>query len=398
MRVSALNSFLRGVNLIQGLQGDLNETQEQIATGRRILRPSQDPVGASSAMLLRENLGRLDQFDRNANSARSRLEYEEGALAAVNRTLNRWRELALRANNATEPQESRNLIATEMEQLLDDLVQLANTKDGSGRYLFAGNRDGVTPVTNGPGGFVYNGDQGQRLIRIGESREIFDGDSGAEVFFNLRSGNGAFRVTAGAGNTGTAFVGETTLVDSSAYNREPYTIRFTTATDYQIVDAVNDVIAVGTYQSGQSINAVGLSIELEGDPLAGDEFTIEPSQFQSVFESVQNVIDELNTSATTPETRARLRTSINSGISEIDFALSRVSEVRTEVGIRLDVIDAQIETNSASSLITQQAISDLEDLDYIEALSRFTQQSAVLEAAQASFVQARELSLFRFLR
>ena len=398
MRVSTLNSFLRSVNLIQERQSSLNETQEQIATGRRILRPSQDPLGASSAMLFRESLARLDQFDRNANAARNRLEYEEGALAAVNRTLNRWRELALRANNATEPPESRAIVANEMKQLLDDLVQIANTKDGNGRYLFAGNRDGNAPVTKTPAGFVYNGDQGQRLVQIGDSRQVFDGDSGADVFFNLRNGNGEFRVTPAASNTGTAYAGATAVVDSSVYDRESYTIRFTSESDYQIVDSVNDVIATGTFQSGESIEFQGLAVELEGEPLGGDEFDVDPSQYQSVFQSVQNVVDALDSSATTPETRAQLTSAINTGINEIDTALSRISEVRTEVGIRLGSIDAQLETNSASSLITQQAIADLEDLDYAEALSRFAQETAVLEATQASFVRARELSLFRFLR
>ncbi|MEE8078596.1 MAG: flagellar hook-associated protein FlgL, partial [Pseudomonadales bacterium] len=183
MRVSTNGSFFQGVKLMQQMQSAVNETQQQVASGRRLLRPSDDPIAASRAVSFRDSISQLDQFQRNGSAARSRLEYEELSLNNVTNVLQRVRELTLRANNATETQESRKHVAIEMRQLLADLVQLANQQDGNGRYLFAGNQDGSQPVTNTAAGFIYNGDQGQRLIQIGATRQVYDGDSGASVFF-----------------------------------------------------------------------------------------------------------------------------------------------------------------------------------------------------------------------
>lgn len=397
MRVSSLSSFLQGVKLMQRIQSTVYETQEQISTGSRILRPSEDPIGASNSVTFREALSRLDQYDRNANAARTRLEYEENALGSINRALNRWRELALRANNATEPVESRQQVAIEMDQLLKDLVQVANQTDGNGRYLFAGTRDGTAPVTATTGGFVYNGDQNQRLIQIGDSREVFDGDSGADVFFNIRNGNGEFRVLPNTGNTGTGIVRTTTLVDPTAYDLDTYTLRFLDPVNYEVRDSANAVVTTGSYVDGQSIEFAGTSINIGGEPAAGDEFVSEPSRYQSMFQSIQNIIDTLRQGTSTQATRAQLNSAVNNGIQEIDLALENVSEIRTRVGIRLNAIDGQLDSNSGASLLAEQAISELEDLDYAEALSRLTQQAATLEATQASFARTQSLSLFRFL-
>ncbi|MGB5489853.1 MAG: hypothetical protein WBM76_03390, partial [Woeseiaceae bacterium] len=104
---------------MQRIQAALDQTQRQISSGRRILTPSDDPLAAARAVEIRESIGRLEQFDRNANMANNRLFQEESSLGSVNNVLQRVRELALQANNATQNSESRQLIAIEMRQRLD---------------------------------------------------------------------------------------------------------------------------------------------------------------------------------------------------------------------------------------------------------------------------------------
>ena len=99
MRISTNGSFLQGLRMMQQLQSTLNETQEQVASGRRILRPSDDPISAARSVSFRESISRLDQFQRNGDTARARLQHEEFALNSVVNVLQRVRELALRANN-----------------------------------------------------------------------------------------------------------------------------------------------------------------------------------------------------------------------------------------------------------------------------------------------------------
>jgi len=397
MRTSTLGGFEQGLSLIQRLHTAVNRAQQQISSGRRILTPSDDPIAASRTLSLRESLSRLEQFDRNAAMAKNRLQDEEVSLEGVNNVLQRVRELALQANNSTQSNESRSLIAVEMRQHLDQLVQLANQQDGNGRFLFSGNLDETTPVTAMAGGFMYNGDQGQRLIQIGESRQVADGDSGDEVFFRIRTGNGTFVVAPLPANTGSGVVGSSSVVDPSQYDDAPYTIRFLDPVNYEVVDAANVVVAAGAYQPGSSIGFRGIEFGLDGQPAAGDQFTAAPSPYQDVFTSVQKLIGAVETVVNDDTTRAVLNNGINAGLQDMDQSIGKILDVRTRVGSRLAAIESQGDSNSAFALNVQETIGELEDLDYAEALSRLSLELTTLEAAQQSFVRTQSLTLFDFL-
>ena len=397
MRTSTLSNFLQGVRAMQRLQSDLSNTQLQVTSGRRILKASDDPLGAAATLGFRESLARLAQFDRNANLAKTRLEYEETALSSVTNSLQRIRELTLQALNSTETPESRAQIGLEMSERVTELVQIANQKDGKGRYLFAGSVDGTEPVSVTNNSFVYNGDDGKRLIQIGDARQIYDGDAGSDVFFNIRNGNGVFRVDADTANTGTGIVKTTALLDSGQYDQAPYTVRFVAPDTYEVLDASNAVVSTGPYTSGEAIQFRGVSVTIEGAAEAGDEYAVEPSGFQSVFETVSRMADALDARPAGSVGNAQLITTLNNGLQELDLALDRIGSVRTEIGIRLNAIESQVDSNGGAALLTEQAISEIEDLDYAEALSRLSQQSAILEASQQSFVLTQRLSLFQFL-
>ena len=255
MRVSTRGAFEHGLNAMQRLQTALDRTQRQLSSGNRILSPSDDPIAASRALVIRESIGRLEQFDRNANIATNRLSQEESALDSVNNVLQRVRELALQASNATQSNESRNSIAVEMRQQLEQLVLLANQKDGNGAFLFAGHSEGAQPVTRSGSTFTYNGDQGQRYIQIGEGRQVADGDSGAAVFFAIRDGNGVFSAAPATANTGTGVVGTTTLIDPTLWVPDQYTIRFIDANNYEVLDSAAAVVAT-QYVSGRRHDCV----------------------------------------------------------------------------------------------------------------------------------------------
>lgn len=397
MRVSTLGAFERGLGLMQALQDTVSRRQEQISTGRRLLTPSDDPIAASRTLDLREVLSRLDQFDRNANMATGRLQNEEVALDSVNNVLQRVRELALQANNATQSNESRGLIAVEMRQNLDQLVQLANSQDGNGRYLFSGNSENTLPVTTNGSTYAYNGDQGQRLIQIGANRSVADGDSGADLFFRIRAGNGDFAVAAAPGNTGMGVVGETSVVDPTQYDKAEYTVWFTDSTNYEVVDATNAVIAAGSHQPGGTIAFKGIELTIDGQAQGGDEFVVSPSPYQDVFTSLKQLIAAVDTTVDDAASRAALNNGINNGILNIDQAIGRVLEVRTQVGSRLASIENQSDANSGLALSVQQTLGGLEDLDYADALSHLTLELQVLQASQQTFVRTQSLSLFNYL-
>ena len=342
MRVSTLSSYLNGLTSLQRLQSSLDQTQRQISTGRRILTPSDDPIASARALEMRESIARLQQFDRNAGIANNRLAQEESALASVNDVLQRVRELAIQANNATQSSESRGAIAVEMRQLLDGLVQVANQKDGNGRYMFAGMMEDTQPVTRVGGSFAYNGDQGQRFIQIGESRQLADGDSGFDVFFRIRAGNGTFVSTPAAANTGTGVLGPGSLTDPTQWVQDQYTVTFIDPNNYEVRDSGGALVSSGAFQSGDTIAFRGIEFSITGDPATGDQFDIAPSPFRDMFTAIDNLITAVESSANNGTSRAALNNGVNAAVLDIDQAIDNVLDVRTKVGSRLAAIEKQI--------------------------------------------------------
>ncbi len=193
MRISTAQMYYKGVTVMLDKQAELAKTQQQLATGERILAPSDDPAAATQAMQLEQIIETTKQYQRNANYAESRLSLEETVLVEVGNILQRVRELAVRANNDTLSAGDRTAIAAEVRSVQKDLVQLANTQDANGEYVFAGFKTATIPFSDdGAGNFIYNGDQGQRALQIGDNRQVTIGDSGDQVFMRVDDGAGGF--------------------------------------------------------------------------------------------------------------------------------------------------------------------------------------------------------------
>ena len=163
------------------------------------------------------------------------------------------------------------------------------------------------------------------------------------------------------------------------------------------MDSTATVISTGSFQSGDTIAFRGIEFSIDGAPQAGDEFYVDPSRYQDVFTTVNNLVNAIESGVTDSASAAALNNGINAGLLEIDQAIGNLLDIRTQVGSRLAAIDKQEDANGAFSLTIQQTIAEIEDLDYAEAISRLSLQATTLEAAQKSFLQTQSLSLFRFL-
>jgi flagellar hook-associated protein 3 FlgL len=193
MRIGTLHMFRQGVSSILDQQTRLFNTQNQLSVGKRIVNPADDPVGSAQLIGLSETAKTTAQFQRNILAVRTRLELQDSALGSVGDAVQRVRELTVSALNDTKGVEERTAIAAEIRQLADEVMGLANRKDGNGQYMFAGYQVLTVPFSEtAPGVFDYAGDQGQRQIQIGPARQMADGDSGQAVFMDISDGVGGF--------------------------------------------------------------------------------------------------------------------------------------------------------------------------------------------------------------
>jgi flagellar hook-associated protein 3 FlgL len=186
MRISSSQIYQQGVNAILDKQSELAKTQLQLATGKRVLAPSDDPAASTRIIDLNQAIETNTQYQRNADFAETRLSIEETVLTDVGNILQRVRELSVRANNGTLSAGDRQAIAEEVKTSLSAIFQLANNQDATGEYLFSGFKTDTVPFTDdGSGNFSYQGDQGTRNLQVGVSRQISIGDAGNDVFMKV---------------------------------------------------------------------------------------------------------------------------------------------------------------------------------------------------------------------
>jgi flagellar hook-associated protein 3 FlgL len=434
MRVSTTTVFEQGIFNIQRNQSLVNRGQEQISTGRRVLTPADDPVAAARALEVSQSKGINEQYARNSESATAAIGLEENALTRYTGLLQDIKTLAVNAGNGVLTASDLKSLGTELRGRYAEMLGVANSTDGNGLYLFSGYQGATQPFTeNAPGSVAYNGDQGQRLIQIGASRQIAVSDSGSDVFQRIRTGNGVFETSANVANSGTGVVTGGEVRNQAAWdaagNPQSFDVRFfvdNTAvppvTTYDIVDTVNNISlttgaapAAGpylrTYQDGASIVLAkqtppdtnptpfdyGIELSVTGAPATGDSFRVAPSTNEDIFSTVYQLIQAVETAGPGATSNTKLTNALNSAQHSIDNALDVGLTVRASVGARAKEIETNVSASSDLGLQYDQTLSKLQDLDYAKAISELTLNQTMLEAAQKTFVQVQGLSLFKYL-
>lgn len=400
MRIADSQQFFGGLNAILQLQSRTAELQRQIATGKRIDQPADDPVAAAQALAISERIDAVGQFNRNANLAELRLSQQEAVFDTVNSALHRVRDLVLQGKTTTLSDDDRRFIAAEIRERLNELVSLANERNSSGEYMFAGSIVGTQPFTpDAAGNIVYNGDQTERSIQISESRQIVEGFTGHDAFMAIPNGNGTFVTDLGAANAGTGRIGIGTVLDPTTYVAHDFRITFTGLNSYDVIDDTLGVtvLAAQPYVDGAAIAFNGSTVTLQGTPAVGDEFLLRPSQNQSVFDTVKRLIQTLETPIATPRDDARFQFEADRALVDIDQSLDRFRELRATIGARHNSIDSQRQANEGWVVQLEAVKSRLEDVDIVEAVSLLARETNALQAAQAVFVRVQGLSLFNFL-
>ncbi len=175
-RISTNLFYHTGLNAMEQHSSDLLKIQEQLSTGKRINRPSDDPVAVAKLHNLNKSLATIDRFVENGRYAKSQLELEDVVLNDATANLQRARELTIQMMNDSYNASDRQATAAEIDQIIKQMLSLTNTRNPEKELLFAGFSSDATAVfedTNNDGFYEYQGDvAGQRFVQIG-----FDNDS-----------------------------------------------------------------------------------------------------------------------------------------------------------------------------------------------------------------------------
>ncbi len=395
-RISTRTMTDQSISSMLEQQARMSKTQLQLSTGKRIVTPSDDPTGSVKVVDLKSAIGRVEQYQTNANNARSRLEQEEGVLFGVTNLLQRVRVLGVQGNNtAVLSAEETQALAEEINLLVDELEALANTRDASGEYIFSGYKSGTKPFTRTAADtFTYSGDQGQRQLQISADRTIADGDNGFDLFMDVDTGPWA-TVTGVAATSFVAIADGDLTINGISVGAIPAAADATERAS-QIMDAINAISDI-TNVSAELATGTTVTLTSSDDDIAvvaaSTAATGLTTGTTATTTGKRNIFETLLQMASALESNGQVDRYLN----DITEAMDNVSAVHSVVGARLNAIDEQNEVNADIQLALQAHLSDVEDLDYTKAISRFNQQTVALQAAQQAYVKVQELSLFNYI-
>jgi flagellar hook-associated protein 3 FlgL len=435
MRISTAFPQQYNINSMFNQQGKVNESQMKISSGKKYLSPAENPSAAAYSLGFKQSIGEATQHQENIAAAVQRLGLEETTLASVMDTIQRLQELGLQGvSDSGNSIVARNAIADEFDQLNEHLMTLANTRNSNGEYLFSGTKSTVMPFSK-----IVSPDSATPVVADPTANfiEAANGASGiTEKNYTIGAAGGDFKVTYNMDavpdkmsiyvndqlmtSTNGAVEGAGTLTipkadlplgakvkvvvegaDSTSWR---FNVSYsggitedgvdsgegvTTVEAQAVVSPPPEAIPAAFNYAGSAVQRaiqVGVSRTItDGD--TGSSVFISTSTGKSLFDTVKNFATELRADRPTLDT-----------LQELDNALVQVSTIRSNIGARLNALDRQKATNEDFIINVKTALSQIEDLDYGEAITKLNAQQLSLQAAQQSYAKVQNMSLFNYLR
>ncbi len=400
MRVASTYFPRFAVAEINRKQTDIAELQSQIASGKQLLRPSDDPARFASTESLDGAIARMDQFTKNTLVSQQRLTQQEGVYNNVIDSLQRLKELAITAGSDVMNDQDRSAIAAEARQLREQLIDYANSRTPDGDYLFAGQKVGTRPFADAGGTVRYYGDQTRNYVQISDARKVPVNDTGDAAFMQVPAGNGTYTTRLDPANAGSALIEDDTVVDSGAWRNGRYTIEFSAPDRFSVIDSDSGATVLGDqpYHAGEAVTFDGIRFRISGKPQAGDRLYIEPAGRHSVFDVADRLLAALDQPRTTPAEQARARHLLDGAIGELDQALEHFQALRSDLGGRMNYVDRTAAENDSLKYMLEKSRSEAQDTDYAAAVSKLEYQMSTLEAVRKTYLQLGNLSLFSYFR
>ena len=197
------------------------------------------------------------------------------------------------------------------------------------------------------------------------------------------------------------------MTDRAALTGKPYALSFSVSdatppvTTYNITDTSTNpataVVSNQAYEAGKAISFGGMSFDIKGVPANGDKFSVEPSEKQSLFTTVTNLIGALRAPTDGSSGKAALTNSLNTALGNLQQAQDNVLTVQASVGAHMKELDYLDTAGDDLGVQYAATLDDLQGLDEVKAISDFSQQQMTLQAAQMSFKTMSGLSLFNYL-
>jgi flagellar hook-associated protein 3 FlgL len=363
MRVADNNTFDQVRGNLSKNRSEMSELQNQAATQKRVTKPSDDPVAAARVLATRVDLSGNQQFLKNLNYAKSFLEFTDQSLSELTENLVRAKELAIsQASDGASNEESRRVVATEIQQLYAQLVSIGNRKLGD-RFIFGGYKTQQQPFTADG---EYKGDNGEMMIHTDKGSFISMNLPGDTVFTGKGlSKDGIAHVVAKQATT----VEEFQKQEQKKLEEEKQKQQL----EQQKQAMLRNPASVGTASAEMQIEAE------RGQEKAGI----------NLFDSLKQLDTAL---------RANDKEMVQESLDVLDDAISQVVMARAQVGSRAMTLDNVMQTLQKAKVDNQVNISQMEDADIFKTVSDINKTESTLQATLQTSGKMMQSSLLDFLR
>jgi len=401
MRVSTAQFYFQNAQQLSSLQTDVNDQVKYLASGKRVLTAKDDAVSYGTLAGYKDALANIEKYQRNINQAENRNSLQEVSFASTEDVMQQLKQLFIQANNGTLSDIDLKALAKLAENSQSELLDVANTRDETGSYIFSGFQIDVQPFSLQPdGSAIYHGDNGVRELQIAKNVKVATNQTGDNAFEKIANHKGDFSTIYNV-NTSEISVNRAVIVDRGAYdvttNPPDYNFNFTSTTDLTVTDNNGVVVFnTSTYTAGQTVAFNGVEVQISGNPLPSDDFDLTPEENISIFETIKQAIDWMNV-GTNPVDPLLHGIEYNEVLGQMEEALNHMNARRVDAGIRLNLVESQESNHLDAELYLTSGRSNIEDLDFAKAVATFEQSQVSLQAAQQSFVQIKNLSLFNYL-
>lgn len=316
MRIATSNYFERSLTNMQNRQSALDRAQMELSTGKKILRPSDDPTGANTAIRLRKELDVSDRYLTAQSTAERFNLLSENAVSSMTDIIFRAEELLLTSINGTMDQNSLNAIAEELQQRLTQFEGLANTTNANGDFIFSGYQTTTKPYQKDDYGYnIYKGDDGQRDVLIAAGFKVEVNDPGSQFIDNVPSSTASFIPTRNPGNPSNTEISLGFVTKKAEFENTlppvfpaPYTVNFIAGAApgsirVEVRDNGGVAVPIEPNKSAFLDIAPGDSVEFNGiqfktqtnpAPAVGDSFQFDSSPDTSILWTLQQAIDAMS--------------------------------------------------------------------------------------------------------
>lgn len=394
-RIASFHNYQSVSNDLMRQQVKVQHSQEQLATGKRVMTSGDDPVSSIYIQNFQQQDKQLDQYLDSIILAKNRQTRAEIAIDDSEKMVDNAKRQVMEMINGSLSTEDRSAHRQDLIGLFNGFMNIVNAKDESGNFLFSGTQSSKQPFhRDSEGNVSYAGDSYHRIAQIAPAVEVQTSDPGDHVFMEIKNPFGDYQPEYELTSGSMLLLSKATNTNDA--DNSSYAVTFGSdaqgKTLYQLTQN-GTVVSSGQYDPQTGVSWGSLTMNFEGEMLDGDKIALVRQETFNLFDTFKNGIELATESIFNASATAKLQQMT----SQFSAAFIHLNQIRSEVGTRLNTLDQQDDMHRDYKLVLNRSLGSMEDLDYSTAIIDLNENLLALQASQQAFSKTKELTLFNFI-